>query len=137
MAGGLLTFVDDSKSDVKTFEGTWKVASHRNSAGKSDRLSEPVILTIKGNDLVAKTSNAEIKATFRIDPARTPKTIDVRGTLWMLPVTIPGCYRVLDGDAIQLRWIQRGKRPSGFASSDLEWGESEVILIREKSSGRL
>jgi uncharacterized protein (TIGR03067 family) len=133
VAGGLLTSVDAPKGDVEMFEGTWKVASHRKSVGESDRPREPMVVVIKGNDLVVKAKAAEVRATFRIDPTATPKTIDLRGKLWMIPVTISGCYRLLDGDTIQLRWSDRGKRPSGFSSWHLEEGESEVVLIREKS----
>jgi uncharacterized protein (TIGR03067 family) len=137
MACALLIFIDESRSAVETLEGAWKVASHRKYTGESGSLREPILLVFKGNDLVVKTKDAEVKATFRIDPAATPKTIDFRGTLWKLPVTIPGCYQYLDGDTIQLRWSERGKRPSGFMPSDLEKGEAEVILIRDKASGRL
>jgi uncharacterized protein (TIGR03067 family) len=137
VAGGLLACVDESKSDVETIEGTWKVASHRKSTGETDRPKEPILLVFKGNDLVVKTKDTEYSATFSIDPTTTPKTIDLRGRLWRLPVTIPGCYQLLDGDAIQLRWSERGKRPSGFSSSQLEKGEREIVLIREKPSDRL
>ena len=134
VAGGLLTCVDEPKSDVETFEGTWKVASHRKYTGESDRPREPTFVVFKGNDMVVKTKDAEVRATFWIDPTATPKTIDLRGKLWKLPVTIPGCYRLLDGNAIQLRWSERGKRPSGFSSSHLERGEREVVLIRENTT---
>lgn len=137
VAGGLLACVDESKSDVETFAGTWKVASHRKHTGTSDRPKEPIFVVINGNDMIVKAKAAEVKATFRIDATATPKSIDLRGHLWMVPVTMPGCYRLLDGDAIQLRWSERGKRPAGFSSSQLEQGEREVILIREKPSGRL
>jgi uncharacterized protein (TIGR03067 family) len=136
MAGALLSCVNKSNGAVETLEGTWKVASHRKYTGKSNSRRQPVVLVFKGNDLVVKTMDTQVRATFRIDPTTTPKLIDFRGTLWMLPVTVPGCYRLLDDGAIQLRWSERGKRPSGFTSSDLEKGEAEIILIRERSSGR-
>jgi uncharacterized protein (TIGR03067 family) len=132
VAGGLLAGVDESKRDLETFAGTWKVASHRQPTGTSDRTKEPIFVVINGNDLIVKAKAAEVKATFTIDATATPKRIDLRGHLWMLPVSMTGCYRLLDGDSMQLRWSERGKRPAGFSSSQLEQGEREVILIREK-----
>ena len=139
VAGGLLSCVDAATSDVGTLEGTWKVACHRKSIGESKRPKEPIVVVFKGNDLIVKTRDREFRATFRIDPTTTPKTIDFRGKLWVFPMTISACYQRLDGDgdAILLRWSERGERPSGFSSSHLEKGESEVVLIREKSSARL
>jgi uncharacterized protein (TIGR03067 family) len=136
VAAGLFACVDESKSDVEAFEGTWKVVSHRKYSGECGRPREPIVVVFKGNDLVVKTKDTEVRATFQVDPTATPKTVDLRWELWKVPVSTPGCYRMLDGDAIQLRWSERGKRPSGFSSSALEKGEREVVLIREKLSGQ-
>ena len=132
VASGLLTCVGASKGDLGMFDGTWKVARYRRYAGESDRPNGHIVVVFRGNELTVRTRDSEVKGTFGIDSTTIPKTFNLRGKLWKIPVTILGCYRLLDGDAMQLRWSEQGKRPSGFSSSHLEKGEAEVLLIREK-----
>lgn len=85
---------------------------------------------IEGNTLTWKARDAQPRTSFKLDPTTTPKTLDLQGTLWSLPVTLPGCYR-LGGDALVIRLGQQGKRPQGFPSGRLKAGETEMV-----SSGR-
>jgi uncharacterized protein (TIGR03067 family) len=95
---------DATKDEMKKLEGTWVVVSV-SEAGKA----RPDEINIKGTELTFAGSNITVKLkkgeeqkidkrTYRIDPAKKPKTIDIR------PDDINptrGIYE-LDGDTLRL-----------------------------------
>jgi uncharacterized protein (TIGR03067 family) len=129
LASGLLTSSDASKSDLDQFQGTWKVAKVRRCFENSKHPKEERLFVFNGNDLICKTKGAHIKTTFKIDPAT--KTFDLEGNLWKFSVWLPGYYK-LRGDVLVIRVSDQGKRPPRFSSSQLEWGETEWVLVRER-----
>ncbi|WP_406694197.1 TIGR03067 domain-containing protein [Singulisphaera sp. Ch08] len=133
LASGLLFFADAPRSDLDLFQGTWRIARERRNLENSDRTNEPSLMIFEGNSLTWKTKDAEAKTTFKIDTTTTPKAFDLQGKLFNFPVTLLGYY-MFKGDALLIRISDRGKRPSRFPSPQLETGETEYVLIREKAA---
>jgi len=85
VAVALLLAADDAKDEVKKelarFEGTWKWVSLESEKEKlsADALKDPR-LKLTGDKFVVTGENAEnavMSGTFKVDPTKKPKTIDV------------------------------------------------------------
>jgi uncharacterized protein (TIGR03067 family) len=133
LTSGLLISADAPRSDLDLFHGTWRIVRERRKLEESDRPNEPSLMIFEGNNLTWKTKDAVAKTSFKIDPATTPRTFDLRGKLFNFPVTLPGYY-MFKGDFLLIRISDRGKRPPRFPSPQLENGETEYVLIREKAA---
>src|SRR5437868_308419 len=93
---------DDAKKDLAALKGTWGITSAEKD-GK-DVTDKAVTLTFDGSKVIVK-KDAKIlfEGSYKIDPAKKPKTIDVvqesegdaKGK------TIPGIY-ILDGDSLKI-----------------------------------
>jgi uncharacterized protein (TIGR03067 family) len=110
---------DDIKKEFKKLDGTWAVDSFTADGNKqADDDVKKFRLILEGNKYTLKQEDTVVsKGTFKIDPAKKPKTIDVTPTegdgqgSGML-----GIYEI-DGDTYRVCYAQAGKdRPTKFAS---------------------
>ena len=122
-SGGSGTLADDKADldkEVRKFQGTWTFESSEAGGEKLPvgKLKE-LILTFEGLKHTVKKSEDVIQVgTQKIDPSKSPKTIDVtmaagpkKGTVML------GIYEI-DGDTLKVCFDPQGKkRPTEFKSA--------------------
>ena len=111
--------VDD---DNKKIEGTWTVVSIEPTAKTKEDLARMKIM-IKDGSIIIKDGDVLVeKQTFKLDPSKKPKQIDIKAE----DERLPGIYE-LDGDNLKL-CVTEGKgtpRPTKFAPDD----KTEAVLV--------
>ena len=85
MSNDLTFYPKDIEEELKKFQGTWRQVGY-----ERDGLKEPAdeqgwepITTFAGNEFLVTLADGSIpiKGTYRIDPNRTPKTVDWTDTI--------------------------------------------------------
>jgi uncharacterized protein (TIGR03067 family) len=137
VAVGLLLAADDAKDEVKKelarFEGTWKwvVLEAEKTKLSEEELKHPR-LKIMGDKFTVTEESGTFSGTFKVDPSKKPKTIDVTVTDGQdKGKTYLGIYE-LEGDTYKVCVDPEGKnRPTEFA---IKPGSGHVleVLKREK-----
>jgi uncharacterized protein (TIGR03067 family) len=99
----LMVAADDPKDAVKKeydkFDGTWKMESFTVD-GKPAPIESfaEFRMTLKGETFATVTPEGKTNGTYKVDPSKSPKTIDITFTGGPLDgVTMLGVYK-LDGD---------------------------------------
>jgi uncharacterized protein (TIGR03067 family) len=117
---GLLTSVAVSQADqseMEKLQGTWKVISmeREGKAAPEDVIRVQGAWIIQG-DKIAVGSSKGVRSTYRLDPSKKPKAIDVSSTDPKVK-TIPGIYE-LEGDTLRLclSYPDNKERPTAFAA---------------------
>jgi uncharacterized protein (TIGR03067 family) len=117
----LVARADAPKSDLQKLEGTWVMVSGESEGRKlSEEELKGSSLVIEGNKYTVKLGENPLKGTLKLNPTKTPKTIDstsVDGETHL------GIYE-LKGDLFKVCLAQSGKeRPRDFNSGDIvhEW----------------
>jgi uncharacterized protein (TIGR03067 family) len=133
--GGSGTLADekaDLEKEVRNFQGTWTFESSE-SGGKKLPASElkGLILTFEGQKHTVKKGDEVIQVgTQKLDPSRSPKTIDV--TLTEGPnkgKIMLGIYEI-DGDTLKVCFdLQGKKRPTKFKS---EPGSQTFVNVHKR-----
>jgi uncharacterized protein (TIGR03067 family) len=125
---------DEVKKEVAKFEGTWKWISIEMEKMKipEDALKDPRMKIVGDKFTVKENADATFGGTFKVDPSKKPKTIDVtfadgkeKGK------TMVGIYE-LEGDTYKVCIDPEGKnRPAEFK---IQPGSGHVLelLKREK-----
>jgi uncharacterized protein (TIGR03067 family) len=133
---GLLVGADDPSKDkgkkgATALEGTWVVVS-ATEGGREDKDLKNVEIVFKGNNIVLKTKDGDITATFRIDPKK--KTFD------LTPADGPGKGKTfkgifqLKGDELKVCHAPPGKdRPKDFTS---EKGSRNVLVVLKRAKDK-
>jgi uncharacterized protein (TIGR03067 family) len=110
----------DIKREIKKFQGTWTFESSE-TGGKKLPAGElkGLILTFEGDKHTVKKGDQVIQVgTQKLDPSKSPKTIDV--TLTEGPnkgKVLLGIYEI-DGDTLKVCFdLQGKKRPTEFKSA--------------------
>jgi uncharacterized protein (TIGR03067 family) len=102
-----------SKIQDKGLEGKWENTSTR-YAGKEVQLSaEKAVLTFRGDAVTLKMGEATHAGTFKVDKAKTPKTLDIT------PDDSPPLRVIYEvtGDELRICSREQGKdRPTEFAA---------------------
>jgi uncharacterized protein (TIGR03067 family) len=135
LAAALLAAADEPAKDVKKemdlLQGEWTMVSIERNGKKQSDGEVKATLTIKGEEWLVTASS---KATFQIDPTKSPKTMDItfnaegggRG------VVARGIYK-LEDDVLTLCRTQLGgtrERPQEFKAT--EQGAVLVVWKRVK-----
>jgi uncharacterized protein (TIGR03067 family) len=137
LAAGLL-LAADAKDDAATkeldkFTGTWTAASIVEDGKEvaKDEV-EKVSLTVKGEGYTFRRGDAVIEGTHKLDPSKTPKTIDaVRSSGPDKGKTILGIYELTD-DTYKVCFAPAGQdRPTEFASKAGS-GNRLIVMKRVK-----
>ena len=137
LAIGLLMGADDKKKDLDKLQGTWAAATLEYNGEKvlGDLIKELKVV-VEGDTMTIKSEAPEVekygKATLKIDPATTPKVMDVSITKGDEKGTkFEGIYQV-DGDEWKLCLKPFGKeRPTKFESK-ADSGDVLIIFRRDK-----
>jgi uncharacterized protein (TIGR03067 family) len=123
VSGGSGTRADD-KADVgkelKKFQGVWTFESVEAGGQKApaDDL-KGLTLTFAGDKYTVKKGDEVVQAgTLKLDPAKSPKAIDVTITEGLNKgAAMPGIYEI-DGDTLKVCFDEEGKkRPTEFKSA--------------------
>jgi uncharacterized protein (TIGR03067 family) len=84
LAVGLMLAADDKKDDAKkdqeAIQGTWKVVSGEQGGKVQDNAKEFTMTFEKDVFTVKRGDEVVVKGTFKLDPAKTPKAIDMKIT---------------------------------------------------------
>lgn len=116
-----------AKSDIELLQGIWQMVSQEALGVQQAPLH---ILTIKGNDIFSV--DAASKQTFKIDPAKNPKTIDLIHDLGTPnEVITPGIYK-LQGDIFTYCRSTGKDRPTEFKTTAKGDGVLMVLKRNKK-----
>ena len=122
----------DLEKEARKFQGTWTFESSE-TAGNELPTGElkGFLLTFEGNKHTVKKGDEVIQVGIqKLDPSKSPKTIDVTMTEGPSKGTVMlGIYEI-DGDTLKLCWNKPGgERPKEFAGKDKA---GYMVLKREK-----
>ena len=118
--GALADEKADLEKEVKKFQGTWTIESSK-SGGKELPANElkGLIVTFEGDKHTVKKGDEVIQVgTQKLDPSKSPKTIDVTMTEGPNKGTVMlGIYEI-NGDTLKVCFDPEGKkRPTEFKSA--------------------
>jgi uncharacterized protein (TIGR03067 family) len=121
---------DAVKKDLKQFQGTWTAVAVQDYSGRAlpDAEVNKVTLVVDGNKFTLKGVANTITGTFKIDPTKKIKTIDVfLGKDTVSPIR--GIYEI-SGDTRKSCFAQPDKdRPDSFRKEGgfiiLEWKKAK------------
>jgi uncharacterized protein (TIGR03067 family) len=125
---------DEVKKELARFEGTWKWVLIETEKMKipEDDLKGPRMKLVGDKFIVTESADATFSGTFKVDPSKKPKTIDVTfGDGPDKGKTLLGIYE-LEGDTYKVCTDPEGKsRPTEFK---IKPGSGHVlqVLKREK-----
>jgi uncharacterized protein (TIGR03067 family) len=128
-AAALAGVVLADEKTLKEMEGTYSIAALEKGGKPAPKeISDDLKVTIKGDEIVLRIGTDEKKAKIKVDPAKTPPTIDIT------PVdgpekgkTFPGIYK-LDKGELTLVYVEGDKpeRPKELKS------DGEAMLMKLK-----
>lgn len=128
------TFAQDAaQTELAKFQGTWVVES---VVADGKEVPSDVVkafkMTFKGDTYTVLIGQEKTEGTFRIDPAKEPKTMDI------IPENGPDRDRIqrsiyaFDGDKLKICGAQPGKdRPTSFDTKD-KVGCTLMVLRKAK-----
>jgi uncharacterized protein (TIGR03067 family) len=106
-----------AKKELQKFQGTWKVASMEIGGKKvADDKAKGATLVVKGNQYAVKMGDKTLEqGTFKIDPTKKPKTIDVTPTEGKgKGKTFHGIYQINGDEARDSFSTDNKERPTSF-----------------------
>src|SRR5262252_4202232 len=72
---------DDAKKDQEALQGTWKpVSSEQGGKDQGDEAKEHTLIFEKDTFTVKRGDQVLLKGTFKLDPSKKPKAIDMTVT---------------------------------------------------------
>jgi uncharacterized protein (TIGR03067 family) len=120
-----------NQDETDKLQGTWKVVSleRDGKAAPDEAIREQDPWIIKGDKIVMDEKAKDGTSTYKVDPAKTPKTIDVashdRGVK-----SVPGIYSV-EGDTLKvcLSSPANKERPTEFSAKE---GSKASLYVLER-----
>jgi uncharacterized protein (TIGR03067 family) len=136
-AAGLMVAADAKddpvKKELEKFNGVWKAVSIEHDGKEVPKEDlEKVSLTVKGDEYTFHRGDDVIKGTHKLDPTKTPKTIDaVRTEGPDKDKPLLGIYELSD-DMYKVCFAAPGKeRPTEFSSKEGS-GHRLIVMKRAK-----
>ena len=139
MAAGMLVGADTPKDDavkkeLEKLQGTWATMSIE-AAGQKVTDEERIKsrkLTIKGSDYTLKVGDETVQGALVIDPAKKPKTIDLKPANSLNKgKTLLGIYELQNGSLKTCLALPGRERPTEFSTKSGS-GHQLVVHKREK-----
>lgn len=140
LAAGSLLAADDAKEkgvkeELEKLQGTWEFVSMEvEGVKKPDEEFKKYTVVLKGDQwTVSVADEIAARTTFRLDPTRKPKTIDLTQTLEPNQGRLLRGIYSLEGDKLIMcdRGADKGARPTGF-ETEPDSGLVLVVLKRVK-----
>jgi uncharacterized protein (TIGR03067 family) len=123
---------EEAKKELKLVAGNWKAVSFEKGGQAAPKeVVERFVLVIEGDKWVIINGDQKIPLTLKaIDPAQTPKTLDLTEEKDGKTILIKYIYE-LDGDVLKLcrSFKDPGQRPEKFNSDN---GQGIGVFKREK-----
>jgi uncharacterized protein (TIGR03067 family) len=106
---------DPARTDADKLQGSWKlVASEIDGKKAPEESVKTVRMTVKGDRIVLREENKEEEASFKLDPAQTPRALDLSIKVGDKMEVVKLIYE-LRGDDLKLCGGRAGKdRPKEF-----------------------
>jgi uncharacterized protein (TIGR03067 family) len=120
---------EDAKKDAEKIQGTWKVVSLERGGEKGpEEMVKNAKFVIADGLITIKEPKREEKASFKLDPTKNPKTMDITPEKGKEGVAL-GIYE-LKGDTLKFCFSKPGgARPTEFASKA---GTEQVLIVLER-----
>jgi uncharacterized protein (TIGR03067 family) len=113
------------KKDLEQFQGSWQaVAMHSDGQPASKEQVQGTRLIVEGNKFTLTVNDSVVTGTFSIDPAKTPKAIDVvlssdQGTSKTMLV---GIYEIKGDKRRSCFALADKERPTKFSPAEGHFG---------------
>jgi uncharacterized protein (TIGR03067 family) len=114
----------DETKDAQAIQGTWVVVSAEKEGRATNEINGDKVIFKDGN-LTVKTKNKEEKATYKIDPSKKPRTLDI--TPEKENDVILGIYQ-LEGDTLKICFAEKAARPTDFNSK----GDRRMLIVLKR-----
>jgi uncharacterized protein (TIGR03067 family) len=114
------TPAQDAKKELDKLQGEWTMVSLEQRGKKvPEETAKQHKLTIKGDEWTVRAGDGpENKVTFKIDPSKDPKTIDMTFKVADREIPSQGIYK-LEGDTLTLcRTAGNLERPKEFKTTE-------------------
>ncbi len=126
------------KKDRERLQGTWKIVSANTGNADADRNLEGRTVKIVGDTIQTYNHAGESEGifSFRLDPTKTPKQIDLSRTRDGREQTVYGIY-ALENGKLRLCWSARkdgGTRPADFNTVGTINEFRAYVLERQKDN---
>jgi len=120
----------DTKKELEKLQGEWTMVSMETKGMKAgDKVVKQYKLTIKGDQWTVTTLKGGARATFKIDPSKNPKTIDLTFELNKKGTPSRGIYK-LEGDTLILcRAAGDRERPKEFKTTE----EAGILVVWKRA----
>ncbi|HUT09094.1 MAG TPA: TIGR03067 domain-containing protein [Thermoguttaceae bacterium] len=124
---------EKAELDKANLQGTWELIGAEMGGQKSE---EPLgaKLTFTGNKVIAKDKDGKVRqeSTFKLDPTKNPKQMDVIVTRNEKTEVQEAIYS-LDGDTLKVCGAEAGKpRPTKFKTK--ESGDAMLLVLKRVKS---
>jgi uncharacterized protein (TIGR03067 family) len=121
----------DAKKELEKLQGEWTMVSLEQRGKKvPDETVNLYKLTIKGDQWIVKAGDGpESKVTFKIDPSKDPKTLDMTFKGADEETSSQGIYK-LEGDTLTLcRTVGDRERPKEFKTTE----EAGILVVWKRA----
>jgi uncharacterized protein (TIGR03067 family) len=114
-------------SDTRDMEGTWKPLSAELAGEKwPQKILDTMKLTMKGDKYTVEVGGRNDEGTVTLDPAKSPKTMDIKGTNGPNKGKTFLVIYELKGDELRVCYDLSGKsRPTEFATK----ADTQLFLV--------
>lgn len=132
----LAVAADPPRKGLEPFQGTWAVVSFtQNGMSVPDDEVRQLTLVVTGDERVIKAGDeVRSRARFSIDPAKTPKTIDIAVSEGPLAGrTVRGIYELKDGTLTVCLALAGDDRPDDLTAKE---GSDRLLQVLRKADAK-
>lgn len=133
LAGGFGTGDDkkDKKDEKDKLQGEWAMISLDTPAKKlDDDAIKKSKLVVKDKEWITTLNGTEVKFTFKSDPSKDPKELDLISDRSGKEMTWPGIYKI-DGDTLT---FCRASGPDAERPKEFKAGDKVVLIVYKRAA---